>query len=188
MVKSMVKNSLTIIALVTMLYSTTSHSHALPVSSAEQSPKILTKSHQFTDSLTLNDNFGISLNLLSPQDMQRLTMACESELIDSRSCLVHLNDNSRRNLVEDISSHHSIGLFINSDDIIFTKIADLTSTNDHGDDKSVVYDFGLGYNYYFNEANASGFNFGAHFYRFTDKRYNAHKDTSGVHLELGYRF
>lgn len=188
MVKSLVKNSLTIIALVTMLYSTTSHSHALPASSTEQSPKILTKSHRFTDSLTLNNNSGISLNLLSPQDMQRLTMACESELIDSRSCAVQRSDNDRDNLIKDISSHHSIGFFINSDDIIFAKIIDLTSTNDQAYEKSVVYDFGLGYNYYFNEANASGFNFGAHFYRFTDKRYNAHKDTSGIHLELGYRF
>lgn len=171
-----------------MLYSTTSHSHALPAVSAEQSPKILTKSHQFTDSLTLNDNFGISLNLLSPQDMQRLTMACESEFIDSRGCPVQLNDNDRGNLIKDTSSHHAIGVFINSDEIIFAKIADLNVSSNSRDDKSVVYDFGLGYNYYFNEANASGFNLGAHFYRFTDKRYNAHKDTSGIHLELGYRF
>lgn len=188
MVKSLVKNSLTIIALVTVLSSTTSNSHALAALSTEQSPKILPKSHQFAESLTLNDNFGISLNLLSPQDMQRLTMACESELIDSRNCAVQRSDNDTRNLIKDISSHHSIGVFINSDDIIFAKIADLNVSSNPSDDKSVVYDFGLGYNYFVNEANASGFNFGAHFYRFTDKRYNAHKDTSGIHLELGYRF
>lgn len=136
------------------------------------------------EQFTLDDSLGINIGLLSEQDMQYITMACEQYTPQVTQCPTQLHRTIAGNLIEDINSHHAIGIFINSEKNLLAKL----SAYQYKTDDNIVYDYGLGYNYFVNNTQDKGFNFAAHFYRYTDKRVDANIDNSGIRLQMGYQF
>lgn len=136
------------------------------------------------DEITQND-LGLNIAVLDESDMQSVVMECDS-LVESigSNCLSGELTWTKKNLHHSAYNHHGIGIFINSEKALLAKLTDYQFKSDD----SVVYEYGLAYNYFVNNTNQDGFNFAAHVYRYNDKRIGEAVDNSGINLRVGYQF
>lgn len=132
-----------------------------------------------------SDDLGLSIALLDESDMQIITMDCEKSLTALENDCPQGNLSwMKNNLLGTTNNHHGIGIFINSEKALLAKLTD----HEFDSNDNIVYEYGLGYNYFVNSANQDGFNFAAHLYRYNDKRISDSTDNSGINLRVGYQF
>ena len=132
-----------------------------------------------------SDNLGLNVSLLNESDMQLITMDCDKSLTLLESDCPHGNLSwMKNNLLGTANNHHGIGIFINSEKTLLAKLTD----HEFESNDNIVYEYGLGYNYFVNSASQDGFNFAAHLYRYNDKRISDSADNSGINLRVGYQF
>mgnify|MGYP000320949375 FL=1 len=154
---------------------------AVEKSSMAQSSSRFSISHNNMQS----DDLGLNVSLLDENDMQFITMDCDKSLTSLESeCPLGNLSWMKSNLLGKTNNHHGIGIFINSEKALLAKLTD----REFKSDDSIVYEYGLAYNYYINNANQDGFNFAAHVYRYNDKRIGESIDNSGINLHVGYQF
>lgn len=132
-----------------------------------------------------SDDLGLNVSLLNESDMQLITMDCDKSLTSLESDCPHGNLSwMKNNLLGTANNHHGIGIFINSEKALLAKLTD----HEFESNDNIVYEYGLGYNYFVNSASQDGFNFAAHLYRYNDKRISDTADNSGINLRVGYQF
>lgn len=154
---------------------------ALLTASADIQPRF---SLSHSNSQSSNES-GFDISLLNESDMNFVTMNCEHAAANATNkCTQSSAPWVESSLKHKNNSHHGIGLFINSGKNLLAKLTDY----EFKAEADIIYEYGVGYNYVVNNADASGLNFAAHVYRYNDKRFSNSDDASGISLQMGYQF